>query len=62
MRSATVLGEPIQTGTLISYSFWGVPAQDRRFGPFRARADPGHLKSYPVGPDQDRRWGGVARA
>jgi hypothetical protein len=33
MRSATPSGGPIQTGTVSSYSFRGVPAQDRRCGP-----------------------------
>ena len=35
----------MQTGTLISCSSEGIPAQDRRCGPFCARADPDYLRS-----------------
>jgi hypothetical protein len=37
MRSATVLGGSIQTGTLISYSIPRVPAWDRRCGPLASK-------------------------
>ena len=45
MRSATSVGARYKRAHLSAIRFEGMPAQDRRYGPFSARADPNHPKT-----------------
>ena len=45
MRSATSVEARYKRAHLSAIRFEGLPAQDRRYGPFSAQADPNHSKS-----------------